>query len=108
MKLDKRKRELIFETIAYTVQTRYNISYLELASKSKERSHVLPKQLVMYLAYVVYDKLQPYEYIGSYYNRDHATALHACKTIGNQIENDKGLKNEIEELKRLIDIKINR
>jgi chromosomal replication initiator protein len=32
--------------------------------------------------------------------KDHATVLHACKTVNNLIETDKQFKNQIEEIEK--------
>ena len=39
-------------------------------------------------------------YIGDYYNRDHASVLHAVQTIDNEQEYDRDLKGRIRELKK--------
>ncbi|MEG2666793.1 MAG: helix-turn-helix domain-containing protein [Bacteroidales bacterium] len=35
-------------------------------------------------------------------NKDHATVLHACKTIGNLMETDKSIKNIVDDLAKKI------
>jgi chromosomal replication initiator protein len=34
--------------------------------------------------------------------RNHATVLHSCKNVSNLIETDKVLKNQIEEIEKII------
>ncbi len=36
--------------------------------------------------------------------KDHATVLHACKTVNNLIETDKHFKHQIEEIERKLKI----
>ena len=33
-------------------------------------------------------------------NKDHATVLHACKTVNNLIETDKAFKQDLEEIEK--------
>lgn len=37
--------------------------------------------------------------IGAFFNRDHATVLHAVKTVGNEIDTDKAYSHEITEIR---------
>ncbi|MDD2525736.1 MAG: chromosomal replication initiator protein DnaA, partial [Bacteroidales bacterium] len=70
-----------------------------LFTKSRKREIVQARQIAMYLAkkHTEYSLSRIGEILGK---KDHATVLHACKTVKNQMEYDKsfsGLVNEIEQ-----------
>lgn len=57
----------------------YNVSVEELKSKSRKRSITFPRQVGMYLTRKYTD--QSLADIGTLYNRDHSTVLHAIKVV---------------------------
>jgi len=70
-----------------------------LFSKSRKREIVQARQIAMYLAkkHTEYSLSRIGEVLGK---KDHATVLHACKTVKNQMDYDKtfsGLVNLIEQ-----------
>lgn len=70
-----------------------------LFSKSRKREIVQARQIAMYLAkkHTEYSLSRIGEVLG---RKDHATVLHACKTVKNQMDYDKsfsGLVNQIEQ-----------
>ena len=68
-----------------------------LHSKSRKRQVVQIRQIAMYLAkkHTEESASKIGKLIG---NRDHATVLHACKTVKDLLETDKDYKTEIEEI----------
>lgn len=69
----------------------YNVSVEELKSRSRKRSVAFPRQMGMYLTRKYTD--QSLADIGSLYNRDHSTVLHAIKVI----TRDRSRKNAVRE-----------
>ena len=65
--------------------------------KTRKREVVQVRQVAMYLAKKHTDTSSSKicQLIG---NKDHATVLHACKMVKDQVEVDKAFKNEIEEI----------
>lgn len=74
-----------------------------IRSKTRKREFVLSRQLVMYFL----KKVNP-EFtlatIGWYYKKDHATVMHAFKTIDNLIETDKEFAKKFLDYKLRIDL----
>ena len=67
----------------------------------RERAIVQPRQICMFFA-KKYTKL-PLAAIGAHCgNRDHATVLHACRTISNLYETDKKMREAIDEIDKKI------
>ena len=75
----------------------YGIEVSAINTKSRKREVVLVRQVAMFLAkkYLDMSTSKIGQYIG---NRDHATVLHACKTITNLAETDKQFRNELNEI----------
>ena len=59
----------------------FNIEYETLFSLSKKRGIVTARQVAMYI--IKEQTKHSLAFIGSFFNRDHATVLHANKTIKN-------------------------
>ena len=65
-------------------------------SKSKERRNDfrLTRQICMYIGFTCF-KNMTYEEIGKVFKKDHATAIHAIRTIGGEIENNRMLNDKV-------------
>ena len=87
------KRQVTIEHIAETVCSHYNIDVDLLYGKSRKREISDARQVVMYLA----KKLTQLSStnIGLRLSRNHATVLHACKTIEERLTVDKELRDDI-------------
>ena len=90
------------EDIQRIVARHYNVSKTELLSNRRTRTIVKPRQIAMYLAKVLTPRSLP-EIGRRFGGRDHTTVLHAVRKIEELISGDKGLADEIELLKRMID-----
>lgn len=75
----------------------YNLEVNDIQTKSRKRVVVQARQVAMYLArkYTKNSLTAIGELIG---NRDHATVLHACKTVAEQSEIDKELKQSLDSI----------
>lgn len=79
------------------VCSHYKIDASAIHTKTRKREVVQVRQVAMYLAKKHTDTSSSKigQLIG---NKDHATVLHACKIVKDQVEVDKAFKNEIEEI----------
>ena len=75
----------------------YGVETSVVNSKARKREIVQVRQVAMYLAkkHTEASLAKIGTLVGK---RDHATVLHACKTIGAQLEVDKVFRSEIEEI----------
>lgn len=90
------RRQLTFEYITEVVCSHLNIDSDLLYGKSRKREISDTRQIVMYLA-KKYTKLSSTT-IGLKLFRNHATVLHACKTIEERITIDKQLQTDLESI----------
>ncbi len=95
-------RRVRIEDIQRVVSRHYNVSKADLLSARRTRTIVRPRQIAMYLAKILTPRSLP-EIGRRFGGRDHTTVLHAVRKIEGLIEGDKGLADEIELLKRMID-----
>lgn len=75
----------------------YKIDETAIHTKTRKREVVQVRQVAMYLAKKHTDTSSSKigQLIG---NKDHATVLHACKIVKDQVDVDKSFKAEIEEI----------
>ena len=93
------KREVSIEYIQKVVSDYFQMDVTTLQSKTRKRHIVQARQLAMYFA----KKLTKASLasIGSQIGkRDHATVLHACKTVDNLTMTDKQFKKYVEDLQK--------
>ena len=91
------KREISIDYIQKVVSDYFEMDVATLQSKTRKRHIVQARQLAMFFA----KKLTKASLasIGSQIGkRDHATVLHACKTVNNLGETDKQFKRYIDDL----------
>lgn len=95
------ERQISVELIEEEVCKYFDLEPDVIQSKSKKQEISQARQIAMYLSRKYTDK--SYSSIGELIGkRDHATVLHACKTIGNWIETDKKMRTCIQEIEQLI------
>ena len=91
------KREISIDHIQKIVSDYFNMSVETLQSKTRKRHIVQARQLAMFFA----KKLTKSSLasIGSQIGkRDHATVLHACKTVNNLADTDRDFKKYVSDL----------
>ncbi len=95
------KREISVDYIQKVVSDYFNINMDQLHTKTRKREIVQARQIAMYFSKNL--TKSSLASIGSQIgNKDHATVLHACKTVNNLIETDKQFRYYIEDIgKRL-------
>ncbi len=97
------RREISIDYIQQIVCDYFNLPLESLASKTRKREIVQARQITMYFAKSL--TKSSLASIGSQIGgKDHATVLHACKTVNNLIETDKRFKGYIAELEKKLKI----
>lgn len=93
----KEEKPLTIESIISKVCEYYDIEAEAIQTKSRKREIVQVRQISMYLAkkYLDYSTSKIGMYIGK---RDHATVLHACTMVKDQIEVDKNFREDMQNI----------
>ena len=89
------------EDILRIISRHYGVSKGDLLSQRRHRSVVWPRQIGMYLAKQLTARSLP-EIGRRFGNRDHTTVLHAIRKIESEITDNPRLRDELEELKKLL------
>ena len=91
------QKPITIESIISKVCDYYNIDETSVQSKSRKHEIVQARQISMYLAkkYLDFSTSKIGAYIGK---RDHATVLHACNMVRDQIQVDKNFKADMENI----------
>lgn len=97
-------REITVEYIQKVVSDYFNIPIEKIHSKTRKREIVQARQLAMYFS-KNYTKSSLAAIGSKCGKKDHATVLHACKTVRNLSETDRGFKKYVEELDSLINLR---
>jgi chromosomal replication initiator protein len=93
------KREVSIDYIQKVVCNYFDVPVDSLQSKTRKREIVQARQVAMYFSKNL--TKSSLATIGSQIGgKDHATVLHACKTVNNLVETDKQFKNQIEEIEK--------
>ena len=91
------KNDLTIDHIQQIIADYFNLDIESLHSKTRKRNVVQARQLAMFFS-KKYTK-NSLSTIGSQIGqRDHATVLHACKTVENLIEPDRAFKKYVSDL----------
>lgn len=95
------KKQISVQTIQETVCKYFNIEQSVIQANSRKREIVQARQITMYLAKKYTDS--SFSHIGKLVGKkDHATVLHACKTIKDQIETSKAFRSSVEEIEVML------
>ena len=95
------QKEITIEHIIEVVCDFLHIDIQRLNSPERTREVAQARQIAMYLA--KQHTKSPLIAIGSAIGgRNHATVLHSCKAVSNQIETDKAFQRQMEELEKLV------
>lgn len=95
------KKPVTIESIISKVCEHYKIEETAIHTKTRKREIVQVRQVAMFLAkkHTENSASKIGQLIGK---RDHATVLHACNVVKDQLEVDKNFKAEIEEIEASI------
>jgi len=93
------KRELSIEYISKVVCDYFNMPVDALQTKTRKREIVQARQIAMYFSKSLtkYSLASIGAQIGS---KDHATVLHACKTVSNLKDTDKNFRQFVEDIEK--------
>ncbi len=93
------KRELSIEYISKVVCDYFNMQVDTLQLKTRKREIVQARQIAMYFSKSLtkYSLASIGAQIGS---KDHATVLHACKTVNNLKDTDKNFRQFVEDIEK--------
>lgn len=94
-------RRIKIEDILRIVSRHFGVTKGDLLSQRRHRSVVWPRQIGMYLAKQLTARSLP-EIGRRFGNRDHTTVLHAIRKIEGEINGNPRLRDEIDELKKLL------
>jgi len=95
-------RRVKIEDIQKVVAVHFNVSKADLLSSRRTRTIVRPRQIAMYLSKTLTPRSLP-EIGRRFGGRDHTTVLHAVRKVEELMRDDRGLADEVELLKRMID-----
>lgn len=95
------RKKITVDTISETVCKHFKIKTELLQTASRKREIVQARQVAMYLSkqYTELSLAQIGAVIGK---KNHATVLHACRTVKDQLEVDKSFRDQIEEIQKSI------
>ncbi|UCG27195.1 MAG: chromosomal replication initiator protein DnaA, partial [Bacteroidales bacterium] len=97
------KREISIDYIQKIVCDYFNIPIDLMQSKTRKREIVQARQVAMFFSKSL--TKSSLATIGSQIGgKDHATVLHACKTVNNLIDTDKRFRNQIDEIEKKLKI----
>jgi len=93
------RRELSIEYISKVVCDYFKMPVDILQTKTRKREIVQARQITMYFSknLTKYSLASIGAQIG---NKDHATVLHACKTVNNLVDTDKNFRLYVEEIEK--------
>ena len=93
-------RAVTLENIKRTVAGYYNIRLTDLSSVRRTRTLARPRQVAMSLA----KELTQHSYpeIGAAFGKDHTTVLHACRKVVELKRDDERLREDYENLLRML------
>lgn len=97
------KREVSIDYIQKVVSEYFQMDVLTLQSKTRKRHIVQARQLAMYFA-KKFTKASLASIGSQIGKRDHATVLHACKTVDNLSFTDKQFRKYVEDLNQKLTI----
>lgn len=97
------KREVSIDYIQKVVSDYFQMDVETLQSKTRKRHIVQARQLAMFFA-KKYTKASLASIGSQIGKRDHATVLHACKTVDNLAATDKQFKKFVEDLSKKLTI----
>lgn len=94
-------KAITIDDILNVVCKHFELEAAAIHTRSRKREVVQARQVAMYLAktYTDFSTSKIGKFIG---NKDHATVLHACKTVKGQCEVDKGFRSDLENIEALL------
>lgn len=75
----------------------YSVGREQLYTSSRRQTVVQARQMAMYLSRTVLNLSYPE--VGLAFRRDHTTVMSACKKVGLLVDKDRGIREDVEQLK---------
>lgn len=97
------KKEVTIDSIQQAICEYFNMEVSVLQSRTRKREIVQARQIAMYFAKSK-TKASLASIGAQIGGKDHATVLHACKTVANLVETDKRFKTYIDEIEKRLSI----
>jgi chromosomal replication initiator protein len=97
------KREITIDYIQKTVCDYYKIPIDLMQGKTRKREIVQARQVSMFFSKSL-TKASLASIGSNIGGKDHATVLHACKTVNNLIDTDKLFRNQVSEIEKKLKI----
>jgi len=97
------KREVSIDFIQKVVSDYFQLDLDTLQSKTRKRHVVQARQLAMFFA-KKFTKASLANIGSQIGDRDHATVLHACKTVDNLVATDKQFKKFVEDIHKKLSL----
>lgn len=94
------EKEITVEDIQKAVADHFTLKMSDLKSTRRDRKIARPRQMAMYLAKILTTKSLPD--IGSAFDRDHTTIIHAVRTIEELIKTDKNVAEDVCLLEKML------
>jgi chromosomal replication initiator protein len=95
------KKQVSVESIMDVVCKYYNLEQSAIQTNSRKREIAQARQITMFLAKKYTES--SLSHIGKIVGkRDHATVVHACKTVKDQIDTNKSFRSSVEEIEALL------
>lgn len=95
------RKRITVQKIQDTVSEYFDVKKELIQSASRKREIVQARQVTMY--FIKKHTELSLAQIGSHVgNRNHATVLHACNTVKNYCDVDKGFRSDMDEIERLL------
>ena len=97
------KKEISIDYIQKVVCDYFNIEINQLQTKTRKREIVQARQIAMYFSKSL--TKSSLANIGTQIGgKDHATVLHACKTVNNLMETDKQFKQYVDDIQKKLKV----
>lgn len=93
-------KNLTIKDIQKVVRDFFKVSQEDLVSDKRSRHIVYARDIAIYLCRQLLDV--PYATIGEQFGRNHSTILYSFEKIEKKMQSDRGMQEEVEELKHLI------
>ena len=97
------KREISIDYIQKVVSDYFQLDVDTLQSKTRKRHVVQARQLAMFFA-KKFTKASLANIGSQIGDRDHATVLHACKTVDNLVSTDKQFRKFVDDINKKLSI----
>jgi chromosomal replication initiator protein len=91
---EEASRQVSIDAIQKAVAEHYDVRLADMTSRRRPASIAFPRQIAMYLSRSL-TKGSLMEIGEAFGGRDHGTVIHACKKVGEKIDDEPGLKESI-------------